>query len=201
MAEKFMELVLTPSVQRAQEKYYRRSFAAGETEAADALTGDEAAFIRQRDSFYMATVNENGWPYIQHRGGPKGFLRVLGPHTLAFADYGGNRQMISTGNLSSNDRVALMLMDYRHQARLKILGRVTIESPKDKPEWIPQLAEPDMHRRVERLYFIEVEGYDWNCPQHITPRFSVEEVEEAIAPLHARIAELEAQLKSTRSSP
>jgi predicted pyridoxine 5'-phosphate oxidase superfamily flavin-nucleotide-binding protein len=198
MADKFMELVLTPAVQRAQEKYYRRSFAAGEADIADALTEDEAAFIRARDSFYMATVNEHGWPYIQHRGGPKGFLRVLGPHTLAFADYGGNRQMISTGNLTSNDRVALMLMDYRHQARLKILGRVTIESAKDKPEWIPQLADPSMHRRVERLYFIDVAGYDWNCPQHITPRFSAEEVEEAIAPLHARIAALEAQLKQAR---
>lgn len=194
MAAKFLELAFTDSVRKAQERFYGRSHRMEGEREPDALTSDEAGFIRARDSFYMASVSETGWPYIQHRGGTPGFLHVLGPHTLAFADYSGNRQMISTGNVSANDRVALFLMDYPNQARLKILGRVNVEAAKDVPEWVAQLAEPELQRRVERIYFMDVVAFDWNCPKFITPRFTGAEVAQAVAPLHARIAELEAQL-------
>jgi predicted pyridoxine 5'-phosphate oxidase superfamily flavin-nucleotide-binding protein len=142
----------------------------------------------------MATVNENGWPYIQHRGGRPGFLRVLSPRTLAFADYRGNRQMLSTGNLASNDRVALFLMDYPQRTRLKILGHARVEDAREHPELVEQLAEPDIHRIIERLFFIEVAAFDWNCPKYITPRYTAAEVEELVVPLKQRIAELEKSL-------
>jgi len=143
----------------------------------------------------MASVSEAGWPYIQHRGGRAGFLRVLNPHTLAFADYTGNRQMLSTGNLAANDRVALFLMDYPQRTRLKILGHARVEDARQHPALVRQLSEPDTHRIVERLFFIEVVSFDWNCPKHITPRYTIEEVEKLVAPLKERVAELEAQLK------
>src|SRR5579871_3890889 len=118
------------------------------------LTDDEIEFIRARDSFYMATINENGWPYVQHRGGPPGFLHVVSPAKLAFADYVGNRQLLSTGNLAANDRVALFLMDYPNRTRLKILGHARVEDAREHPELVQQLAEPDVRRIVERLFFI-----------------------------------------------
>jgi predicted pyridoxine 5'-phosphate oxidase superfamily flavin-nucleotide-binding protein len=195
MAAKFLELAFTDAVRKAQERFYGRSHRIEGTRPPDALTADEAAFIRERDSFYMATVNEQGWPYIQHRGGHPGFLHVLGPHTLAFADFSGNRQMISTGNLAADDRVSLFLMDYANQARLKLLGHAKVEAAKDFPEWVAQLAEPDKVRLVERIVFIDVVAYDWNCPKFITPRFTGPEISEAVAPLKARIAELEAKLR------
>jgi predicted pyridoxine 5'-phosphate oxidase superfamily flavin-nucleotide-binding protein len=145
----------------------------------------------------MASISESGWPYIQHRGGRAGFLRVLNPRTLAFADYKGNRQMLTTGNLAANDRVALFLMDYPERTRLKILGHARVEDARQHPELVQQLSEPDVQRIVERLFFIEVVAFDWNCPKHITPRYTAEEIQELIAPLKARIAELEAQLKNT----
>ncbi len=157
---------------------------------------DETTFIRGRDSFYVATVNENGWPYIQHRGGRAGFLRVLNPHTLAFADYRGNRQMLSTGNLAANDRVALFLMDYPQRTRLKILGHARVEDARLHPDLVKHLAEPDVHGIVERLFFIEVLSFDWNCPKYITPRYTAEEIQELVGPLKQRIAELEAELKN-----
>jgi predicted pyridoxine 5'-phosphate oxidase superfamily flavin-nucleotide-binding protein len=143
----------------------------------------------------MATLSENGWPYIQHRGGRPGFLRVLEPQTLAFADYRGNRQMLSTGNLAANNRVSLFLMDYPQRARLKILGHARVEDARAHRELVEQLAEPDLQAIVERLFFIDVVSFDWNCPKYITPRYTAEEIQEAVAPLKARIAELEAKLK------
>jgi predicted pyridoxine 5'-phosphate oxidase superfamily flavin-nucleotide-binding protein len=143
----------------------------------------------------MATITENGWPYIQYRGGPRGFLRVVSPTQLAFADYRGNRQMLSTGNLAANDRVALFLMDYPRRERLKILGHARIEDARQHPELVAQLGEPEVQRIVERLFFIEIISFDWNCPKYITPRYTAAEVEKAVEPLRQRIAELEAQLK------
>ncbi len=201
MAAKFMELAFTEDVRKAQEHYYGRSHRIEGERPADALTADEAAFIQARDSFYMASLSASGWPYLQHRGGEAGFLRVLGPHTLAFADFSGNRQMISTGNVGGDDRVSLFLMDYAHQSRLKILGRAKVESAREFPEWIDQLVAPDKARLVERIFFIDVVAYDWNCPKFITPRFTGPEVTEAVAPLKARIAELEAQLKAQAPKP
>jgi predicted pyridoxine 5'-phosphate oxidase superfamily flavin-nucleotide-binding protein len=195
MASNFLKLALTESVRQAQEHYFGGSQTFHGARGRDALTEDEITFIQARDSFYIASVSENGWPYIQHRGGRAGFLRVLNPETLAFADYRGNRQMLSTGNLAANDRVALFLMDYPQRTRLKILGRARIEDAREHPELVQQLSEPNVHRIVERLFFIDVVTFDWNCPKYITPRYTAEEIEESMAPLNARIAELEAKLE------
>src|SRR5678816_1004253 len=171
MADKFHEIVFTDSVRKAQAHYYGKSQRVEGAPERDALTGDETAFIQSRDSFYMATVTETGWPYIQHRGGAHGFLRVLGPTQLAFADYKGNRQLLSTGNLAINDHVALFLMDYPRRERLKILGHARVEDARGHSELVSQFAEPDKRGIVERLFFIEVVSFDWNCPKYITPRY------------------------------
>jgi uncharacterized protein len=196
MADRFMQTVLTPSVLEAQRHYFGGTYHVDGAPERDALTDDETGFIQSRDSFYMATVNEDGWPYIQHRGGKAGFLRVIGPNTLAFADYRGNRQMLTTGNLAKSDRVALFLMDYPQRTRLKILGHARVEDARQHPELVAQFAEPEVHRIVERVFFIEVVAFDWNCPKYITPRFTAAEVADAVEPLKRRIAELEAQLEA-----
>jgi len=193
MADKFLELTFTESVRKAQEHYFGNSQRIAGAPERDALTEDETQFIQSRDSFYMATVTENGWPYMQHRGGQRGFLRVVSPTQLAFADYKGNRQMLSTGNVAVNDRVCLFLMDYPQRTRLKILGHARVEDARQHPELVAQLAEPAIQRNVERLFLIDVVSFDWNCPKYITPRYTGAEVEEAVAPLRQRIAELEAQ--------
>ena len=194
MATKFLQLAITDSVRKAQEHYFGNSQRIAEAPERDALTNDETQFIQSRDSFYLATVTESGWPYMQHRGGAPGFLRVISPTQLAFADYKGNRQMLSTGNLAVNDRVCLFLMDYPRRERLKILGHARVEDARQHPEFVAQFAEPSVHRIVERLFLIDVISFDWNCPKYITPRYTAPEVEEAVAPLRKRIAELEAQL-------
>ena len=193
MASNFVNLATTESVRKAQEHYFGRSQTVTDVSARDALTDEELSFIQARDSFYMASISESGWPYLQHRGGRTGFLRVLNPQTLAFADYPGNRQMLSTGNIAANNRVALFLMDYPQRTRLKILGHARIEDARQRPDLVRQLSEPDVHRIVERLFLVEVVAFDWNCPKYITPRYTAEEIQELIAPLKARIAELETQ--------
>jgi predicted pyridoxine 5'-phosphate oxidase superfamily flavin-nucleotide-binding protein len=197
MADRFMQTVLTPSVLAAQDHYFGRHAVLHSAPEQDPFTDEERVFIEARDSFYMASVTENGWPYVQHRGGTPGFLRVVSPTQLAFADYKGNRQMLSTGNLAANDRVALFLMDYPRRERLKILGHARVEDARQHPELVAQLAEPEARGLVERLFFIEVLSFDWNCPKYITPRYTAAEVEEAVAPLKQRIAELETQLKTS----
>lgn len=196
MAVKFLELAFTPAVLAAQKKYFGRAQQLLSAPARDSLTGDEVQFIQSRDSFYMATVSETGWPYVQHRGGKAGFMRVVSPTQLAFADYKGNRQMLSTGNLAANDRVCLFLMDYPQRTRLKILGHAKVVDAREHPELVAQFAEPETRGIVERIFLIEVISFDWNCPKYITPRYTAAEVEEAVVPLRARIAELEAQLKA-----
>ena len=196
MAGKFLELAFTPAVHAAQEKYFGRAQHLPPQPERDALTEDEAQFIQSRDSFYMATVSESGWPYMQHRGGKAGFLRVVSPTQLVFADYKGNRQMLSTGNLTANDRVCLFLMDYPQRTRLKILGHARVVDAREQPELVAQFTEPEVRDIVERIFLIDVISYDWNCPKYITPRYTVAEVEEAVAPLRARIAELEQQLNA-----
>ena len=178
MTGRFAKLTYTPSVLAVQQKMgsnaaNRLRFSPDEVEA---LTEDEAAFIAERDSFYMATVNEDGWPYIQHRGGPAGFLHVLDGRTLAFADFAGNKQYITAGNLVSNDRVALFLMDYPHQARLKIIGHARIVELREDPALEAKLGQPADPAPIERIFVISVVAYDWNCSQHITPRFTEEEI-------------------------
>jgi hypothetical protein len=194
MADKFMQLVLTPAVQQAQDKYFGKHQVVESAPEIDPLTRSEAYFIDSRDSFYMATVSERGWPYLQHRGGPLGFVKVLGPNLIGFADFKGNRQLVSTGNLDVTDRVALFMMDYPHRTRLKLLGHARLLDAREHPELVDQLAPEPLRRKVERLFLVEVISYDWNCPQYITPRFTAAEVERYAAPLKVRIAELEAQL-------
>jgi predicted pyridoxine 5'-phosphate oxidase superfamily flavin-nucleotide-binding protein len=199
MATKYLDLTFTDAVCRARKQYYGRAGNIAGAPERDPLSQAEAEFIAARDSFYLGSINENGWPYIQHRGGPSGFLRVIKETTLAFADYKGNRQLLTTGNVSVNDRVALFLMDYKNRERLKILGHARVEDARANPQLVAQLADPKMQSAVERLVFIDVVSFDWNCPKYITPRYSAEEVEEHVGPLKSRIAELEAQLLAVKS--
>jgi uncharacterized protein len=198
MAAKFMEMVLTPAVQQAQDKYFGKHQVIKNAPETDAMTSSEAYFIDSRDSFYMATVSETGWPYLQHRGGPPGFVKVLGPNLIGFADFKGNRQLISTGNLETTDRAALFMMDYPNRTRLKLLGHARVLDARENPELLAELAPEPLRNKVERLFLIQVISYDWNCPQYITPRFTAVEVEAYTAGLKARIAELEAQLASVK---
>jgi len=196
MPGKYLELMVTPAVARAQKHYFGRAMDTSGAPERDPLTEEEQDFIAARDSFYLATVTETGWPYVQHRGGKPGFLRVINPTALAFADYKGNRQMVSTGNLTVNDRVSLFLIDYPQRTRLKILGHARVEDARQHHELVAQLAEPDVRGIVERIFFIDVVSFDWNCPKYITPRYSADEVEAASARRRKRIADLEAKLKS-----
>ena len=202
MSSNFAQLAFTPAVKRLQERDgSRASYARGEgaRAGADPLGQDEAAFIGERDSFYMATVGETGWPYLQHRGGPKGFLKVLDANTVAFADFRGNRQHVSEGNLAGNERVALILVDYANRQRLKLLGRARVADVSDDPALPALLSDPAYPAKVERAIVIRVEAYDWNCPQHITPRYSEVELGPVVEPLRARIRDLEEQLKFASS--
>jgi predicted pyridoxine 5'-phosphate oxidase superfamily flavin-nucleotide-binding protein len=199
MANKYMQLVLTPAVQRAQDKYFGKHQVVENAPETDALTLDEVSFITSRDSFYMATVSETCWPYVQHRGGPVGFVKVLGPNLIGFADFKGNCQLLSTGNLGINDRVSIFMMDYPHRTRLKLLGHARVLDAREHPELVDQLGAELLRKKVERFFLIQVISYDWNCPQSITPRFTAAQVENFTAPLKARIAELEAQLAARRT--
>jgi len=197
MSTAFADITFTPSVKAAQNRYGSRE-ANSRFEFADApgfgMTEQEVEFIGERDSFYQATVSETGWPYVQHRGGPKGFLKVLNEHTIGFADFRGNRQYLSVGNLNANDRISMILMDYPNRRRLKIWGRVRIVHENEEPELIKQLEVPSYHARVERGIVIHVEACEWNCPQHITPRYSKAEVEDLLTPLLEEIKTLKTQL-------
>lgn len=199
MAEKYLQMTMTESVRSAQQRYYGHALTITDVPDRDQLGEAEARFIAERDSFYLGSVSEQGWPYVQHRGGPKGFLKILDLTTLAFADYRGNRQLLSTGNLHVNNRVALFLMDYKNRKRLKILGHARVEDVRENAALAGWLAQGDRRNKVERVVTIEVVSYDWNCPKYITPRYSLDEVEEAMAPLKSRIAELEAQLGLVRA--
>lgn len=192
MAGRYLETYFTPDVLAAQVHYYGRSQAIPPQPERDPLGAEEAEFIVRRDSFYMATVTSDGWPYLQHRGGPAGFLKVLDPQTLGFADFKGNRQLLSTGNLAASDRVSLFLMDYPRRERLKILGHARVLDARENHALANQLTPTaELRGKVERLFLISVVSFDWNCPQYITPRYTAAEVEEFIAPLKARLAELE----------
>jgi hypothetical protein len=195
----FLDIASTPSVRAAQramgsDRVYGnfkgdRSF--------DKFTPNEAAFIAARDSFYMATVSETGWPYVQHRGGPQGFLKVVDEKTVAFADYRGNRQYISVGNLAAEARAALILVDYPARARLKIYAH--IEAVPIDDDLAALVAEPDYSAKPERVLVLRLAAFDWNCPQHITPRFTEAEVTAAMAPLHDRLTSLEAENEQLRA--
>ncbi len=167
--------------------------------AFDRFSREEAAFIEARDSFYMATVSETGWPYVQHRGGPAGLLKVLDETTLGFADFRGNRQYISLGNVTADDRVSLILMDYPNRTRLKILAHMEARDLATEPDLATRLALPGYKGKPERAFLLHLETFDWNCPQHITPRFTAAEIETAVSPLLSRIAALEAENQALRA--
>jgi uncharacterized protein len=195
MGQRFAELAFTPGVKNQQTRHGSRSqYARFETAGStgDRLRPPEQEFIRARDGFYLASVSETGWPYIQYRGGAPGFLHVLDDHTLGFADLRGNRQYISTGNLLHDDRVALFLMDYTAPARLKILGHAEIvEDTPTAHEWLERLRIPGEKTPAERAVLIHVEAYDWNCQQHITPRYTEKEIASFLDPLRRRLAAYE----------
>jgi uncharacterized protein len=201
MAYGFLDIASTPGVRAAQEANgsgeYWGNFHGDR--AFDHFTPAEAAFIAERDSLYMATVSESGWPYVQHRGGPPGFIRVLDEKTLAIPDFRGNRQYISTGNLATNDRVALILMDYPNRRRLKLYAHMEARDLSADPKLAAELALPGYRAKVERGLVIHLEAFDWNCPQHIIPRFSEAELEPALAPLRARLEALETENQALRA--
>jgi predicted pyridoxine 5'-phosphate oxidase superfamily flavin-nucleotide-binding protein len=197
MGHKFAELAFTDSVKNIQsDQGSRKSYARMEVgdDYNNVLGSNEAQFIAARDSFYMATVSETDWPYVQHRGGPTGFVKVLDDRTLGFADFRGNRQYVSVGNLSQNDRVSLFFMDYPNKTRLKLLGRVRTLDPAEQGI-LQKLSLDDRHQvRTERGFLISVEAFDWNCPQYITPRFTRAEVDQEILSLKSTIVDPEAKL-------
>ncbi len=201
MSYGFLNVATTPSVRAVQARMGAdriwQDFK-GHREF-DRFTEDEAAFIADRDSFYLATVSETGWPYVQHRGGPRGFLRLVDDRTLAFADYRGNRQYISTGNLAAGHRACLLLMDYAHRARLKIYAHVEILALDDDPDLTALVTMPDYKAKLERIFRLRLETFDWNCQQHITPRFTDHEIAEAVRPLRDRLAQLESENAELRA--
>ena len=203
MAYGFMDIASTPSVRAAQASmgadHLWQDFK-GHREF-DRFTEHEAAFIAERDSFYLATVSETGWPYVQHRGGPRGFLKVVDDRTLAFADYRGNRQYISTGNLAANDRASLFLMDYAHRARLKIYAHIEAVALDADPALTALVTVPGYKAKLERIFRVRLEAFDWNCPQHITPRFTEEQVTEAVRPLREKLEALQAEVDALRARP
>ena len=202
MGRQFAEIAFTARVKDRQIRDgSRTAYARLEAEGPDdsVLGSAEIGFIAERDSFYMASIIENGWPYLQHRGGPPGFVKVLGPETVGFADYRGNRQLVSAGNVDGDDRVALFFMDYPNRRRLKIFGHAAVLEAKDAAALAKRLGDPAYRARVERIVTVKVAGFDWNCPQHITPRLAPGELTTILEPLKARLAELEAENARLRS--
>ncbi len=197
----FLDIAATPGVRAAQEANGAAEYWANfkGDRAFDRFTEAEKAFIVERDSFYMATVSESGWPYVQHRGGPTGFVRILDDRTLAIADFRGNRQYISTGNLGSDDRAALILMDYPNRRRLKIYAHVEAKDLAADPEFAARLTTPGYRAKVERALVVHLAAFDWNCPQHITPRFTEAELAEALAPVRSRLEALESENRALRA--
>jgi uncharacterized protein len=201
MAYDYLDLASTPAVRAAQEASGSGEFWAkfkGDRPS-DRFTEAERAFITERDGFYMATVSESGWPYVQHRGGPPGFIRVLDDKTLAIPDFRGNRQYISAGNLAADDRAALILMDYPNRRRLKIFAHVEARNLQADPELAAKLTLPAYRAKVERSLILHLAAFDWNCPQHITPRFSEAELAPALAPLRSRLEALESENRALRA--
>ena len=197
MTTRFLQTAFTDSVKEAQRTNGSRHGYARHDDAPterDRLSDTERDFIASRDSFYIATTMETGWPYMQHRGGPAGFVKVIDDRTLGFADYRGNRQYVTIGNASRNDRAALFFMDYPSRTRLKLLGRLRIVDSKSGPDLQALLSDSTYKAIVERFVLIDVEAFDWNCPQHITPRYTLDEMSPVLGALKQQVATLERQL-------
>jgi predicted pyridoxine 5'-phosphate oxidase superfamily flavin-nucleotide-binding protein len=197
----FLDTLTGPSVVAAQEANDARAkwedFKGNRQ--FDRFTENETAFIATRDSFYLASVSETGWPYVQHRGGPAGFVKVLDDRTLVFPDFRGNRQYLTPGNIGADDRVSLILVDYPNRARLKVLGHMRSRDLRDDPELAEKLALPGYAGKPERAFVLDLVAFDWNCQQHFTQRFTVAEINSLVSPLYERIAALEEEINLLRS--
>ncbi|HTV01817.1 MAG TPA: pyridoxamine 5'-phosphate oxidase family protein [Luteitalea sp.] len=199
----FGSLAFTPVVKALQERHgSRRQYERMEraSSAPQRLGPMEREFIESRDTLYWATTGSTGWPYIQHRGGPAGFVTVIDDQTLALADYRGNKQYISAGNLLTDNRLAVIMVDYPQQARLKILGRVDVLEGESARDWIDRVRTPGYAAVIERVFVIHVEAFDWNCPQHITPRYTAAEIQDAVRPLEERLQALERENAMLRAA-
>ena len=198
----FAEIAFTPTVQALQEAHGSRAAYArmqAEANAGEGLGERESAFLSAADSFFLSTVSETGRPYVQHRGGPPGFIRTLSPNRIAWAEFRGNRQYVSTGNVANDDRVSIIVMDYANRQRLKLMGRMHLQESADTaPDLLRAVKLPAYRARVERVAMVEIEAFDWNCPQHITQRFTLAQVESVSLPLRERINELEAEVRNLR---
>ena len=201
MAKNFASLAFTPVVQAMQERLgSRASYARMERDSyVDGLTENEIDFIAQRDSFYMSSIGENGFPYIQHRGGPKSFVKVLDAKRIGFIDFRGNMQYISVCNIATNNNVALIMVDYPARARLKILAKAEIIDLKDDPALYDLLDLKEYKFKPERMMVMHIEAYDWNCPQHITPKYTLEDIQSAFAGQHNQITTLQAEVNALKN--
>jgi hypothetical protein len=203
MGRRFQELAFTPRVKEQQQEHgSRRQYERMEQTAppGNTLGPAEQDFLQRRDSFYIASVSETGWPYMQHRGGPKGFVRVINPALIGFADLRGNKQYVSLGNFGHDSRVCLFFMDYPYQSRLKILGRVEVhEHDPEAPALIESFRPVDKSEVIERVILIHIEAFDWNCPQHITPRYTMEELQDVLTPVLEKLGQLEDENAALRN--
>lgn len=201
MAKNYAEIAFTASVKREQDRYdSRRQYERMEKIVRGTeLSFAEVDFIDSRDSFYLATSGENGYPYVQFRGGPTGFLKVLDPKTLGYADFRGNLQYVSVGNLRINNKAALILMDYPNRQRLKIYATIDVVDAKDDPELIEKLAMPDYNAKIERAMVLHLDAFDWNCPQHIKQRYTIEQIERMLTPFNEHIARLENEISQLKT--
>jgi uncharacterized protein len=202
MAKNFPSLAFTDAIKEIQERLgSRKAYARLEQSTyVDGLTQHEIDFIAHQDSFYMATIGENGYPYIQHRGGSKGFVKVLNAKKVGFIDFSGNRQYISIGNIQTNNNVSLIMVDYPSRTRLKILAKATVIELADDPALYDQLNLADYQFRPERMITLDIEAYDWNCPQHIIPRYTLEEIREAFATQLDEISALKEEIKQLKAA-
>jgi hypothetical protein len=203
MPRTFADIAFTPSVQTLQRKHGSRAqYARMQLRATEAgLTAREREFLERADGFYLASVGETGWPYVQHRGGARGFIRVRSSSQIAFADFRGNLQYVSAGNVSFDDRVSMIVMDYANRRRLKLFGHLRFVDVADAdPALVAAVAVPGYRAMVERIAVVDVVAFDWNCPQHITQRFTAAQVDALVRPLEARIGALEAELETHKAA-
>lgn len=200
MAKNFAEIAFTDAVKNLQEKHgSRKGYEQMEKfNVVDGLTAAEMSFVQDRDSFYLASIGVNEFPYIQHRGGPKGFLKVLDSKRLGFIDFTGNKQYVSVGNISTNNNISLIMIDYPTRTRLKIFAKAEVIALQDNPELYELLNLDDYKFRPERMIVFNIEAYDWNCPQHIIPRYTVDEINEAFLPQQKHISKLEEEIKELK---
>ncbi len=202
MPHHWAEIAFTKNVRASQEHYgTRENNERLESAPINATTFSfrETAFIAQRDHFYLSTVSETGWPYVQFRGGPPGFVKILDETTLGYADFRGNLQYVSIGNVQHDDRAALIMVDYSNRKRLKIFAHIQVIDAENNPDLIQQLTMPGYKAKIERAVLLKLEAFDWNCPQHITPRFTEDEIADALRPIQEKLAMLEQENKILKS--